>query len=94
MNLFLRSMAVCKLWFPERECRLMIALSLRGLLIERDWYELGKWNLEQNSQTGLSALLGCGRSYGHEIAGLLEDELRDWCARRVPVRMGAAGLTC
>jgi hypothetical protein len=58
------------------------------LLIERDLYELGKWNLEQNSQTGLSASLGQGRSCGHEIAGLLEDELRDWGARRVPVRMG------
>jgi hypothetical protein len=63
-------------------------------LIERDWYKLGKWNLEQNSQTGLSASLGCGRSYGHESVGLLEDELRDWGARRVPVRMGASGLTC
>jgi hypothetical protein len=36
----------------------------------------------------LSASLGQGRSCGHEIAGLLEDELRDWGARRVPVRMG------
>jgi pyruvate formate lyase activating enzyme len=64
------------------------------LLIERDWYELGEWNLEPNSQTGLSASLGRCRSCGHEIAGVFEGERGDWGARRVPVRLGTAGLTC
>jgi pyruvate formate lyase activating enzyme len=54
------------------------------LLIERDWYELGEWNLE-NSRC---------RSCGYEIVGVFEEERGDWGARRVPVRMGATGLTC
>jgi pyruvate formate lyase activating enzyme len=54
------------------------------LLIERDWYELGKWKLED----------GRCRSCGYEIAGVFEEQCGDWGARRVPVRMGAAGLTC
>ncbi len=56
----------------------------RELLVERDWYELGKWNLED----------GRCRSCGYEIAGVFEEQCGDWGARRVPVRMGTAGLTC
>jgi pyruvate formate lyase activating enzyme len=59
------------------------------LLIERDWYQLGEWNLEQNSQTGLSASLGRCRSCGYKIAGVFEEVRGDWGARRVPVRLAA-----
>jgi pyruvate formate lyase activating enzyme len=55
-----------------------------ALLIERDWYELGKWDLEDSR---------C-RSCGHEVAGRFEEQRGDWGARRVPVRLGTAGLTC
>jgi pyruvate formate lyase activating enzyme len=64
------------------------------LLIERDWYELGEWNIEQNSPTGLSASLGRCRSCGHEIAGVFEEKRGDWGGRRVSVRIGGVGLTC
>jgi pyruvate formate lyase activating enzyme len=49
------------------------------LLIERDWYELGEWNLEDSL---------CG-SCGYEIAGVFEARRGDWGARRLPVRLGA-----
>src|SRR5438045_2661460 len=54
------------------------------LLVERDWYELGKWNLEPNSQTELSASLGQCRSCGYKIAGVFEEVRGDWGARRMP----------
>ncbi len=54
------------------------------LLIERDWYELGAWKLDETR---------C-RSCGYEIAGIFEHEHGDWGARRLPVRLGTAGLTC
>jgi pyruvate formate lyase activating enzyme len=54
------------------------------LLIERDWYELGQWNLEG----------GRCQSCGYEIAGVFEGQQGDWGARRVPVRLGTGGLTC
>src|SRR4029450_8570528 len=47
------------------------------LLIERDWYELGEWNLED----------GRCRSCGHEISGRFEDKRGDWGGRRLPVRL-------
>ncbi len=47
------------------------------LLIERDWYEVGEWNLED----------GRCRSCGRNIAGRFEDERGDWGARRLPVRL-------
>jgi len=47
------------------------------LLIERDWYELGEWNLEE----------GRCRSCGDMIAGRFEDQRGDWGARRLPVRL-------
>jgi len=47
------------------------------LLIERDWYELGEWNLED----------GRCRSCGYEIAGRFESRAGDWGARRLPVRI-------
>jgi len=47
------------------------------LLIERDWYELGEWNLED----------GRCRSCSYRIAGRFECSAGDWGARRVPVRL-------
>ena len=49
----------------------------RELLIERDWYELGEWNLDR----------GRCRSCGYKIAGIFEELRGDWGARRVPVRL-------
>ena len=48
------------------------------LLIERDWYELGKWNLSANH---------CCKSCGTRIAGLFEKHPGNWGAKRLPVRM-------
>jgi len=53
------------------------------LLIERDWYELGEWNLED----------GKCRSCGHAIPGRFEVRPGKWGARRLPVKL-AAGVTC
>lgn len=47
------------------------------LLIERDWYELGQWNVEN----------GRCRSCGCNIAGRFEEQHGDWGARRMPVRL-------
>jgi pyruvate formate lyase activating enzyme len=47
------------------------------LLIERDWYELGEWNLEG----------GRCRFCSYEIAGVFEEERGGWGARRVPVSL-------
>jgi pyruvate formate lyase activating enzyme len=47
------------------------------LLIERNWYELGEWNIENRS---------C-RSCGCKIAGRFESRAGDWGARRLPVRL-------
>jgi pyruvate formate lyase activating enzyme len=49
------------------------------LVIERDWYELGEWNLEN----------GRCRSCSYKIAGRFETRAGDWCARRLPVRLRA-----
>jgi pyruvate formate lyase activating enzyme len=47
------------------------------LLIERDWYELGEWNLDD----------GRCRSCRHMIAGRFEEQRGDRGARRLPVRL-------
>ncbi len=47
------------------------------LLIERDWYELGRWNLDG------PRCKGCGE----EIPGVFENEPGRWGARRLPVRI-------
>jgi pyruvate formate lyase activating enzyme len=48
------------------------------LLIERDWYELGEWNLED----------GKCRSCGYTIPGRFEDVPGRWGARRMPIQAG------
>jgi len=50
------------------------------LLIERDWYELGKWNINERSECA---------SCGTKVAGVFETEPGDWGAKRLPVRMKA-----
>jgi pyruvate formate lyase activating enzyme len=47
------------------------------LLIERDWYELGEWNLEG----------GRCCSCGYEISGRFEGQCGGWGARRISVRL-------
>jgi len=47
-------------------------------VIERDWYQLGEWNL-----TGGGHCAHCG----HSIAGVFEDRPGDWGPRRLPVSM-------
>ena len=48
-----------------------------NLLIERDWYESGEWNLAGNQ---------C-RFCGHEIDGVFEERPGCWGANRLPVRL-------
>lgn len=54
------------------------------LVVERDWYRLGRWNLTL-PPTGEGA--GCCRSCGASIPGRFEAEPGLWGARRLPVRM-------
>jgi pyruvate formate lyase activating enzyme len=49
-----------------------------SLLIERDWYELGQWNLDSK---------GCCQSCGTQLAGVIEATPGTWGAKRLPVRM-------
>ncbi|WP_456408394.1 AmmeMemoRadiSam system radical SAM enzyme [Thiolapillus sp.] len=48
------------------------------LLIERDWYVLGKWGLDEK---------GCCASCGEKIPGVFDPRPGDWGARRLPVAM-------
>lgn len=48
------------------------------LLISRDWYELGSWNLDSAARCS---------SCGHRCAGVFEERAGEWGARRLPVRM-------
>jgi pyruvate formate lyase activating enzyme len=49
-----------------------------ALLIERDWYELGAWNLDAD---------GCCAGCGAPCAGVFEAHPGSWCSRRLPVRL-------
>ena len=51
-----------------------------ALLIERDWYELGTWNLTPDGRCA-----GCGAA----VAGEFEAVPGTWGSRRLPVRIGA-----
>jgi pyruvate formate lyase activating enzyme len=51
------------------------------LLIERDWYELGRWGLDPDGR--------CERC-GEPCAGVFEEHPGRWGARRLPVRLGTA----
>jgi len=49
-----------------------------GLLIERDWYELGKWGINPD---------GCCQACGTRVPGVFEEVAGNWGARREPVLM-------
>ncbi len=49
------------------------------LLIERDWYQLGTWNLDDR---------GCCRKCGAQCAGRFDGAPGTWGSRRMPVRIG------
>jgi pyruvate formate lyase activating enzyme len=49
------------------------------VVIERDWYELGAWNLAGG---------GCA-SCGEPCAGVFEERPGSWGSRRLPVRLAA-----
>jgi pyruvate formate lyase activating enzyme len=51
-----------------------------ALLIGRDWYELGAWNLTD----------GRCASCGEPCAGVFEERPGTWGARRLPVRLAGA----
>lgn len=46
-----------------------------NLLIERDWYELGKFNIKK----------GCCNKCGFKINGVFEDKKGDWGRKRLPI---------
>jgi pyruvate formate lyase activating enzyme len=52
--------------------------SCDSVLIERDWYQLGTWQLDAQ---------GCCRSCGEWIPGVFELEPGDWGPKRQPVRL-------
>ncbi len=52
-----------------------------GLLIERDWYQLGAWNL---------TVEGACRTCGTRCPGVFDGPPGAWGRRRQPVRLGAA----
>jgi pyruvate formate lyase activating enzyme len=52
--------------------------SCRELVIERDWYQLGSWGLNEQ---------GCCHTCGRSIAGVFEATPGDWGSRRVPVKL-------
>jgi len=49
------------------------------VVIQRDWYEILGWNMQDGS---------CGYC-GHSIAGVFENEAGDWGAKRQPVAISA-----
>ena len=49
-----------------------------ALLIERDWYELGKWNIDTK---------GHCQSCNTKVAGIFDAKPGNWGAKRLPVRM-------
>jgi pyruvate formate lyase activating enzyme len=51
-----------------------------ALLVERDWYRLGEWNLDADGRC-----VGCGTS----CAGVFEEQPGAWGARRLPVRLAS-----
>ncbi|MBQ0711411.1 MAG: AmmeMemoRadiSam system radical SAM enzyme [Porticoccus sp.] len=52
--------------------------SCRELIIERDWYQLGTWGLDEQ---------GSCHTCGESIAGVFEATPGDWGSRRVPVKL-------
>ena len=53
-----------------------------AVLIGRDWYTISEWNLTPAGEC---------RACGTRLAGVFDARPGDWGARRLPVRLGAAG---
>jgi len=51
-----------------------------GLLIERDWYQLGRWGMDA---------AGCCKQCGTPAAGVFEAQPGNWGRKRQPVRLAA-----
>jgi pyruvate formate lyase activating enzyme len=49
-----------------------------ALLIERDWYELGRWGLRPD---------GCCATCGVQVPGVFAPRPGAWGAKRMPVRL-------
>ncbi len=54
------------------------------MLVERDWYRLGRWNLVPSPAADGT---GCCRFCGTAIPGRFEAEPGAWGAKRLPVRL-------
>ncbi len=54
----------------------------RALLIERDWFELGRWGLTAE---------GCCAKCGEKLPGVFAPRPGTWGSRRLPVRLHRAG---
>ena len=52
-----------------------------ALLVERDWYELGRWHLSEDGRC---------RTCGHQVPGRFEGPPQGWGRRRVAVRLAGA----
>jgi len=46
------------------------------LLIERDWYVLGQWNLDEK---------GCCTNCGYKLPGVIESQPGQWGSKRLPI---------
>ncbi|MDX1516452.1 MAG: AmmeMemoRadiSam system radical SAM enzyme [Woeseiaceae bacterium] len=57
--------------------------SCGSVLIERDWYELGAWNLRLDDNHA------CCRECGTRVAGVFEPQPGSWGARRRPIHIAA-----
>jgi pyruvate formate lyase activating enzyme len=57
--------------------------SCGALLIERDWFTLGQWGLDEKGRC---------RSCGHQVPGRFEAEPGKWGAKRQPVRLQSPAL--
>jgi pyruvate formate lyase activating enzyme len=63
----------------DREGQTTYCHACGATLIERDWYELGAWHLEN----------GCCARCGEPCAGVFEERPGTWGSKRLPVRMAA-----
>ena len=53
------------------------------LLIERDWYELGQWNINAE---------GYCKKCNTKVAGIFEEHPGHWGSKRLPIRMSASSV--
>ncbi|RLA19825.1 MAG: AmmeMemoRadiSam system radical SAM enzyme [Gammaproteobacteria bacterium] len=49
-----------------------------ALLIERDWYQLGHWGLDENA---------CCSQCGYQLPGHFDERPGNWGAKRLPIRL-------